>query len=98
MTMATTAVEEPTFVSTLRAALKQWLADNAWYGTVEAEPVGGETKYWRFFVMSDGLEPLTQTERQSLVWREVDRSLAKEDSLKVSMIVTLTLAESGFDD
>lgn len=64
--------------------------------TVRVEPAG-TTKLFRFFVVSDAFKNLRHSERQNIVWRVVDRTLSPEDSIKVSMIMTLATTELGPD-
>lgn len=58
------------------------------------EPVIG-TKMFRFYVVSDGFAQMMHSERQSIVWRIVEKALNQADALKISMILTLTHDELG---
>lgn len=86
--------DTPAFVQNLVDALQNNLAEAGLESEIKIEPVPG-TKMYRFFVVSDGFGAMQHSERQTVVWRIVDRALPQSDALKVSMIMTLTRAEFG---
>ena len=63
---------------------------------VHAEPVPF-TKLRRIIVIADAFEDMGYTERQSLVWLASERVLDEDELMFVSMILTLTPAEAGFE-
>lgn len=88
--------DTPTFVQTLADALVRNLKDAGIDCEVRQEPVQG-TKMYRFFVVAEGFKAMQHSERQTVVWRIVDKSLQPSDAVKVSMIMTLTPEEFGED-
>jgi hypothetical protein len=88
--------DTPVFVTKLKAALEKDLRALGLKSTVSVEPAG-TTKLYRFFVVSDDFRDLRHSERQNIVWRIVDKTLSAEDSIKVSMIMTLAKEELGPD-
>jgi hypothetical protein len=86
--------EAPAFVQQLASALTTQLEQNGLSAETTFEPVIG-TKMFRFYVVSDGFAQMMHSERQSIVWRIVDKALDQSDALKISMILTLTHDELG---
>lgn len=86
--------DTPAFVQHLAGALTTQLQENGLIAEITFEPVLG-TKMYRFYVVSDGFAEMMHSERQSIVWRIVDKALNESDALKISMILTLTREELG---
>jgi hypothetical protein len=84
----------PPFVQQLVSALATRLEENGLNAEITFEPILG-TKMYRFYVVSDGFAQMMHSERQSIVWRIVDKALEQSDALKISMIPTLTHDELG---
>lgn len=84
----------PAFVQNLIDALTKNLGEAGLECEIRIEPVAG-TKMYRFFVISDGFAAMQHSERQTVVWRIVDKAIPQSDAVKVSMIMTLTRAEFG---
>ena len=78
----------------LKKFRKKNLGDAGVECEIKIEPVAG-TRMYRFFVISDGFAALEHSERQTVVWRIVDKALPQSDAVKVSMIMTVTRAEFG---
>lgn len=64
---------------------------------VEYEPLAG-TKLYRLYVVSDDFRSLQHAERQDLVWRIADEVLTPAQTRRISMILTLTGDELGYED
>lgn len=86
--------DTPAFVQNLVDAFQKNLGEAGLECEIKIEPVSG-TKMYRFFVISDGFGAMQHSERQTVVWRIVDKALPQSDAVKVSMIMTLTRVEFG---
>lgn len=86
--------DTPTFVQTLTDTLERNLREAGIDCKVRQEPVQG-TKMYRFFVVAEGFKQMQHSERQTVVWRIVDKAIQPSDAVKVSMIMTLTPEEFG---
>lgn len=84
----------PPFVVKLKKALQDRLKKAGIEAKIESEPVEG-TKLYRFIVLARKFKSMSHTERQGLVWRIAEQELSPEENLLVSMIMTLTPAETG---
>lgn len=58
----------------------------------------GNTKMVRVYVVSNKFKALRYSERQSLVWRIVEREIPQDQQDRISMIITVTEAELQDDD
>jgi len=76
----------------LGKALRQELSQQGIPADVQIESVP-TTKLFRVMITAKKFKHLEHAERQSLVWRIVDRHFTPEQQLQISMIVTLTPQE-----
>jgi acid stress-induced BolA-like protein IbaG/YrbA len=61
---------------------------NRFGGEVEAEAVNGSGRF-RFIVVSDRFDRMPHLQRQDAVWEVVDTVLSREETLDVSLVLTL---------
>ena len=83
----------PAFLGRLNAALIKGLGAAGIAAKVDTEPVP-TTKLHRVMVLAPKFKVLKHTERQNLVWRIAEQTLSRDEQLKISMILTLTPAET----
>jgi hypothetical protein len=84
----------PAFLSELLTALEEGLKQGGIRAQIDSEPVPG-TKLHRVFIISPNFRNVRQGERQDLVWRIADETLQPENKLRISMMLTLTPAETS---
>ena len=85
--MAEGTVTQPAYVARLSNALQAGVNG----AQVTSERVRGDR--YRFIVVAPGFDDQEHPQRQRTVWAVADRSLPKEDLLKVAMIITLSPSE-----
>ena len=86
----------PKWLTRLLKAIKDGLSDANIVVRVDAERVKG-TRLHRVYVIGDKLSALRPSERQNLVWRVAEQVLTPEEQLRISMIMTLTPEEAGYE-
>ena len=86
--------DTPAFVQNLIDALTKNLGDAGLECEIKIEPVAG-TKMYRFFVISDGFAAMQHSERQTVVWRIVDKAVPQSDAVKAGGVALLS-AEAFF--
>ena len=52
---------------------------------------------YRFYVVSDKFDRLSNAERQDIVWRIIKNNLEPADTLRITMVMTLTEKEARGD-
>lgn len=87
--MAQVKARPPSFVVRLRDALATELTAAGIAAQVGFERIPG-TKLYRFQVVAKAFKSMWHTERQNLVWRVVNRALARDEDMRVAGIMTLT--------
>jgi len=85
-------LKTPSFVERLETSLIEGLKQAGIEAEVEYERVPS-TRLYRFIVLAKKFKPLPHNERQNLVWRIAEKSLADDEQFRVSMILTLTPEE-----
>ena len=83
----------PAFLDRLRVALVTGLKASGIQAEVDSESVP-TTKLHRVMVLAPKFKALKHSERQNLVWRIAEQTLAPDEQLKISMILTLTPDEA----
>jgi hypothetical protein len=89
-------VKNPPFVAELKEALGSELKQVGITAKVSFERVPA-TKLYRFGVLARKFKTMPHSERQNLVWRIADRTLPAEKQIRISMILTLTPEEAGYE-
>jgi hypothetical protein len=82
------AHKPPAFLTRLKKALIDTLHDTGIDATVDMEPVP-TTKLYRVAVLAPQFKKLKHSERQSLVWRILEKAISPDQQMRISMVLTL---------